>query len=73
MNCPKCNKEMESGVIQGGGRLIWTTKDRRLSSLRFADTSYTILSEKFNFNLAKATSFRCQACGFILTPIPLQG
>ena len=73
MRCPKCDKEMESGILQAGGRLIWTTKNRKFSSLRHTDTSYTILSERFPLLLGKVPSYRCQTCGFILTQIPPQG
>ena len=31
MKCPKCNSEMEVGMIQSGKTIIWTNKKHRIS------------------------------------------
>ena len=70
MICPKCDKEMESGFIQGTGRLIWSTEKRKISTYPRDNGEDALLSDKYVFHLGNAQSFRCESCGFILTPIP---
>ena len=31
MKCPKCNSEMEAGMIQSGKMIIWTNEKHRVS------------------------------------------
>ena len=31
MKCPKCNSEMEAGIIQSGKMIIWTNKKHHIS------------------------------------------
>ena len=31
MKCPKCNAEMEAGMIQSGKMIIWTNKKHHIS------------------------------------------
>ena len=73
MICPMCNNEMESGFLQGAGRAIWTAKKRKVSLWKRKNGEDTILSDKrINWIVSSVTSYRCQHCGIILTPIPPQ-
>lgn len=68
MICPKCNKEMEEGFLQSGGRLIWDTKIRKVSLLPSRSGNET--NWGVPLLIKSVSSHRCQSCGFVIVPIP---
>jgi hypothetical protein len=72
MNCPKCNKEMESGVIQAGGMIIWTPKAHKLSLLPREDGRDIVFDRNY-ITSPKAEARCCRDCGFAVLPIPEEG
>jgi hypothetical protein len=72
MKCPKCNKEMESGVMQADKIIIWTPKAHKLSLLPREDGRDILFDRKY-IRMPKAEAHCCRDCGFVLLPIPGEG
>ena len=54
MNCPKCGKEMEAGILFGNAPLLWTPKKRPLLIPKDCDES--IINGEF------PEAFICKFC-----------
>lgn len=64
MECPKCGKEMEKGIIQScGSRIIWDKKKHHLSVMPSAE------GIELDFDLVSTVienAYCCKACKTIM-------
>ena len=68
MNCPYCQKPMESGFIQCRDGVFWTAKERPVAALPLMGGPRIDLSdgESGPFRGRKAPAFCCKDCKKIL-------
>ena len=72
MICPKCEREMDTGFIQGGACIIWTRKKHKISISPRLNGDDTILARNIYYPMSSGLAYRCRPCGFVITPIPPQ-
>ena len=70
MNCPYCNKEMESGVIQSPNEIAWLKRKARFWGAAMLQEGSVVLS-KFSFlRGASVTAYLCRPCGKVVIDVP---
>ncbi|WP_232547179.1 PF20097 family protein [Propioniciclava soli] len=62
MNCPRCGKVMEEGLVQSTGHLAWVREPRRLlASLAEGDVRVA----RSIFGAATLPGYLCRACELV--------
>ena len=64
MNCPYCQKEMESGVIQSPHEIAWTRKKRRYphNTRLFPLPESSVVLAEWSLSGSTVEAFYCRAC-----------
>lgn len=62
MNCPYCNREMESGVIQSPNEIAWKKKKALIFGAAMLQESSVVLSEVSFFKGSAVTAYLCRHC-----------
>lgn len=70
MNCPCCNKEMQTGYIHNGNQPIqWIPEGKKPSAFRFSVTEDGVkLKNKSGMSGYKATAYYCSNCSIVIAP-----
>ena len=64
MNCPQCGKPMQSGYLSAGGyRVIWTTKERKLTNL-LGDNDVTLT--RMSLTGKSTPADHCPGCQLVI-------
>ena len=63
MKCPKCNLEMEKGVIQSGRTAFYTTKRKYVF---FIPGLNDVVLTKHNFTGPTGMAYNCKKCKMII-------
>lgn len=66
MNCPYCDREMESGFLQSHGALVWNPEER---VWLFPDRKKGGIYVMTHFHDEPAPSFHCRDCEVLITPL----
>ena len=62
MNCPYCNKEMESGYIQCRDGVTWTPKKQLVAALSFLGKGSISLENGAADNSSTVYAYKCGTC-----------
>ena len=62
MNCPYCNKEMESGYIQCRDGVTWTPKKQLVAALSFFGKGSISLENGAADNSSTVYAYKCGTC-----------
>ena len=63
MDCPKCNLEMEKGLIQSGRTVFYTTKKKHIF---FIPSSDDVVLTRDNFTGPTGIAYNCKKCKMII-------
>lgn len=67
MNCPYCNKEMQSGYVQCRDGLYWTPKKQKVAALSgMGKGAIAIGNDKGYMANSYATAFHCENCKTVI-------
>ena len=65
MNCPYCNGEMETGVIQSPHEIAWTRKKSLIGAAEFQKDS-VVLAERSFVKGSSVTAYLCRNCNKVV-------